>query len=151
MNGSHFFTTIFTCIFECVSSNSFRILSSYYFHGFYDAWCTLKEIFIKSNYLIFKGNHITKQYFIFCFLFFIEVVTKYTTDCNFCTSCSNIAYSPSVFCRTITMSILDCRPTTPEYDLQWITLTNKSSSFLMATLREITPVFKLLVSMLPME
>lgn len=47
---------------------------------------------------------------------------------SFCysTSCSRLLYSPSVFSRTIRMSMSWCRVATPGRLLQWITLANRS-------------------------
>lgn len=65
------------------------------------------------------------------------------------TSCSNIAYSPSVFWRTIAMSMSFWRATTPRYDLHSTTFTNKSNSLRRATFRDTVSVSSLFVSMLP--
>lgn len=124
MNGGNFLPSHFLSIFKSISGNSLRIRFSNDLHAFYDTIDTLKLI---QNPKKYKYRH------------------KYLT----LTSCSNIAYSPSVFWRIITVSISFWRAGTLGNDLQWRILINKSNSFLMATFLDSTPALSLFVSIFP--
>lgn len=117
---------VFT-IFECVTCNTFWVFVCDNFHAFNYTWNALNisKIRLWTDSQLNQGNIILL------------------------TSCSNIAYSPSVFCRTIAILTSFCRDGTFANDWHSNTFTNKSNSFRKATLREMVSVASLLVSILP--
>lgn len=116
-----FFPAIFYRPFKSESSHSVRIWFCHYFHALYNAIYALEMFFL-----------------------ILTLKKKLTT-----TSCSSMAYSPSVFWRMITISISFCLAGTPGYVLQCKTFTYKSNSFLIATFLDTMLASSLFVSILP--